>query len=145
MSFAPLRDERNETAGIIRVCEDITEKEKLEPELHDAEARSCAARDRQRASDVADGRYGDRLEQDGVHRLIYTDIMADGTLTEPNCDAVAELVRATPLPVTAAGGVSSVEDVTALDKRGVAGVIIGKALYTGDVDLRAALRAVEHI
>lgn len=96
-------------------------------------------------SDIDAVDFAGRMQAAGVQRLIYTDIMADGTLTEPNFDAVAELVRATPLPVTAAGGVSSVEDVTALEKLGVAGVIIGKALYTGDVDLRAALRAIEHL
>ena len=89
--------------------------------------------------------FAGRMQAAGVQRLIYTDIARDGTLTEPNFDAVAELVRATPLPVTAAGGVSSVLDVSALDKLGVAGVIIGKALYTGDIDLKAALRAVEHV
>ena len=89
--------------------------------------------------------FAERMEAAGVQRLIYTDIMADGTLTEPNFDAVAELVKATPLPVTAAGGVSSVDDVTALAKLGVAGVIIGKALYTGDIELKAALLAIEHL
>ncbi len=89
--------------------------------------------------------FAGRMQAAGVQRLIYTDIARDGTLTEPNFDAVAEFVKATPLPVTAAGGVSSVGDVTALDELGVAGVIIGKALYTGDIDLKAALRAIEHV
>ena len=89
--------------------------------------------------------FAGRMEAAGVQRLIYTDIMADGTLTEPNFDAVAELVKATPLPVTAAGGVTSVDDITALAKLGVAGVIIGKALYTGDIELKAALLAIEHL
>ena len=84
-----------------------------------------------------------QMEAAGVQRLIYTDITADGTLTEPNYDAVAEMVEATPLPVISAGGISSVSDVTALKELGVAGVIIGKALYTGDVNLRSALTAIE--
>ncbi len=86
-----------------------------------------------------------RMQRIGVERLIYTDIAADGTLTQPNFDAVAEFVKATPLPVISAGGVASVGDITALEKLGVAGVIIGRALYTGDVDLKAALRAIEHL
>ena len=86
-----------------------------------------------------------RMQSIGVQRLVYTNISADGTLTEPNYQAVAAIVRATPLPVISAGGVASVEHVKELDRLGVAGVIIGKALCTGDVDLRAALRAIEHV
>jgi len=86
-----------------------------------------------------------RMQSAGVQRLIYTDIAADGTLTEPNFDAVAEFVRATTLPVTAAGGVSSISDITTLNNLGVSGVIIGKALYTGDIDLKQALHTIEHI
>ncbi len=89
--------------------------------------------------------FAGRMQAAGVQRLIYTDIMADGTLTKPNFDAIAELVRATQLPVTAAGGVSSVGDISALEKIGVAGAIIGKALYTGDIDLKAALRTIERV
>lgn len=72
----------------------------------------------------------------GVARLIYTDIRRDGTLTEPNFDAVRRLVDRIPVPVIASGGVSRGKHVERLRDIGVAGVIIGKALYTGDLDLR---------
>lgn len=84
-----------------------------------------------------------RMQAIGVERLIYTDITADGTLTSPNFGAIAEFIKATPLPVISAGGVASVDNIRELNRLGVAGAIIGKALYTGDVDLRAALRAIE--
>lgn len=72
----------------------------------------------------------------GVATLIYTDIRRDGTLTEPNFDAVRRLVDRIPVPVIASGGVSRGKHVERLQDIGVAGVIIGKALYTGDLDLR---------
>jgi phosphoribosylformimino-5-aminoimidazole carboxamide ribotide isomerase len=79
----------------------------------------------------------------GVRRLIYTDIVRDGTLTEPNFTAISELITRTGLPVTAAGGIASVQHLIMLKKLGAEGAIIGKALYTGDIDLKQALKAVE--
>ncbi len=76
----------------------------------------------------------------GVRRLIYTDIERDGTLSGPNYRALAELVTGIDLPVIAAGGISSIEHLQSLKKIGVEGAIIGKALYTGDIDLKEALK-----
>ena len=78
----------------------------------------------------------------GVGRLIYTDISRDGTLTEPHFAAIEELASQTGLPVIASGGVASVADLERLAGIGVEGAIVGKALYTGDVDLPQALAAV---
>ena len=75
----------------------------------------------------------------GASRIIYTDVKRDGTLTEPNYDTTAELVRKLKIPVVASGGVSSIEHIRKLAALGAEGVIIGKALYTGDIDLREAL------
>ena len=75
----------------------------------------------------------------GVRRLIYTDIVRDGTLTEPNFAAISELIHAVQVPVIAAGGISSVLHLKMLKKLGVEGAIIGKALYTGDINLKEAL------
>ena len=75
----------------------------------------------------------------GVKRFIYTDIARDGTLTEPNFTAIAELMDAIKLPVIAAGGISSLAHIKILKKLGVEGAIIGKALYTGDIDLKQAI------
>lgn len=75
----------------------------------------------------------------GVRRFIYTDINRDGTLTEPNFSAIFELVDAIRFPVIASGGISSIIHLKVLNKLGVEGAIIGKALYTGDINLKQAL------
>ena len=75
----------------------------------------------------------------GVRRFIYTDISRDGTLTEPNFCAVFELLDSIRTPVIAAGGVSRPIHLKVLKQLGVEGAIIGKALYTGDINLKQAL------
>jgi len=78
----------------------------------------------------------------GVERFIYTDISRDGTLTEPNFTTIAELVNEIRLPIIAAGGISSLTHLKILKQLGVEGAIIGKALYTGDINLKQALATV---
>ncbi len=78
----------------------------------------------------------------GVKRFIYTDISRDGTLTEPNFSAIAELMSAIKLPIIAAGGISSLTHLKILKQLGVEAAIVGKALYTGDINLKQALAAV---
>jgi phosphoribosylformimino-5-aminoimidazole carboxamide ribotide isomerase len=75
----------------------------------------------------------------GVVRLLYTDISRDGTLTEPNFGANADLVQGTGLAVLASGGIASLEHVRRLVGTGVEGAILGRALYTGDVKLAEAI------
>ena len=75
----------------------------------------------------------------GVRRFIYTDIIRDGTLTEPNFAAISELVHNTRLPVIAAGGITSILHLKMLKQLGVEGAIVGKALYTGDIKLKDAI------
>ena len=78
--------------------------------------------------------------------VIYTDIGRDGMLAGPNTAGLAEMARAAGHPVIASGGVSSLEDiraVRALENEGVAGVIVGRALYEGTLTLEDALRAAE--
>jgi phosphoribosylformimino-5-aminoimidazole carboxamide ribotide isomerase len=79
----------------------------------------------------------------GARRFIYTDISRDGTLTGPNFDAVAELLSQVSAPVIAAGGISSVEHLTRLAELGVEGAIVGRAIYTGDINLEEALKAIQ--
>jgi phosphoribosylformimino-5-aminoimidazole carboxamide ribotide isomerase len=75
----------------------------------------------------------------GVRRFIYTDINRDGTLTEPNFSAISGMVEAVRVPVIAAGGIASVNHLKMLEKLGVEGAIVGRALYTGDINLREAI------
>ncbi len=77
----------------------------------------------------------------GVKRFIYTDIIRDGTLTQPNFAAVAELVSQTKQPIIASGGITKLKDLEKLDDIGAEGAIIGRALYTGDIDLEKAVAA----
>ena len=78
----------------------------------------------------------------GVRRFIYTDINRDGTLTEPNFSAFSELRNAINLPVIASGGVSSLNHLRMLKQLGAEGAIVGKALYTGDINLKQAIAVV---
>jgi phosphoribosylformimino-5-aminoimidazole carboxamide ribotide isomerase len=79
------------------------------------------------------------MARKGVGRFIYTDIERDGTLTEPNFTAISSFIDDLRLPVIAAGGITTLDHLTVLKKIGVEGAIIGKALYTGDIDLKEAL------
>ena len=78
----------------------------------------------------------------GVKRFIYTDINRDGTLTEPNFTAIYELINEIGLPVIAAGGISSLSHLRILKQLGAEGAIVGRALYSGDINLKQALAAV---
>ncbi len=91
------------------------------------------------------GEVAKRFADAGVAALIHTDIARDGTLAGPNLEATARLAESVGLPVIASGGVGSEDDVRAaarLAKRGVAGLIVGRALYTGALDLGRALEIV---
>lgn len=79
----------------------------------------------------------------GVRRFVYTDIARDGTLSEPNFHAIAELVAKSSLPIIASGGISSLEHIKKLARLGVEGAIVGRALYTGDLDLKEAIRCTQ--
>ncbi|HMQ34773.1 MAG TPA: HisA/HisF-related TIM barrel protein, partial [Chloroflexaceae bacterium] len=78
----------------------------------------------------------------GVRRVIYTDISRDGTLTEPNFEALAELIWPGGPAVVASGGIAQVAHLTRLAALGAEGAIVGKALYDGKIDLGQALAAL---
>jgi phosphoribosylformimino-5-aminoimidazole carboxamide ribotide isomerase len=80
----------------------------------------------------------------GVKRFIYTDIKRDGTLTEPNFDMVGKLIAEVDVPIIASGGICKMEHLQRLKELGAEGVIIGKALYTGEIDLKEAMAFVRH-
>lgn len=81
------------------------------------------------------------LEGVGVACIIYTDISRDGTLTGPNIEATREMAEAVNIPVVASGGMSSVKDVIAYRGVKLEGIIIGKALYSSNIDLKEAIKA----
>ena len=82
------------------------------------------------------------FEDCGVAAINFTDIQRDGMQTGPNLDATLQLAEAVSIPVVASGGVSSIEDIKSLlpfERAGVVGVIVGRALYSGQLDLKEAL------
>jgi phosphoribosylformimino-5-aminoimidazole carboxamide ribotide isomerase len=83
--------------------------------------------------------FAKKMEELGAKTIIYTDISRDGMLSGPNLKAMEEMVKAVGIDVIASGGVSKLEDIKNLKDVGVAGVIVVKALYTGDVDLKQAI------
>jgi len=86
-----------------------------------------------------------RVKGWGVARLQYTDVMRDGTLMGPNIPGIEALARQAGIPVTAAGGISILEDLTrlaALEPLGVDEVVVGKALYEQRFTLTQARAAV---
>ena len=96
-------------------------------------------------SSVAATDLAHQMAQLGAAAIIYTDIHRDGTLSGPNLQALRELAESIAIPVIASGGVSSLTDLLSLlslEPIGVNGAIVGRALYTGDVSLKEAIKAV---
>jgi phosphoribosylformimino-5-aminoimidazole carboxamide ribotide isomerase len=96
--------------------------------------------------DVVD--IAQRFEQDGVAAIIYTDITRDGMMAGLNIEATVALARAVNVPIIASGGVTDLGDIKALcevAEEGITGVIIGRALYEGTIDLAAARGLVDEL
>lgn len=85
-----------------------------------------------------------RMAASGVDKIIFTDTSRDGMLTGVNAEATAKLAEAAKVDVIASGGAASLGDIKKLLKyKGISGCIIGKAIYTGAIDLKTALRLAE--
>jgi phosphoribosylformimino-5-aminoimidazole carboxamide ribotide isomerase len=111
----------------------------------DARNGKVATRGWLETSEIAATELAQRMAQQGAAAIIYTDIQRDGTLSGPNLEALRELASGINIPVIASGGVSSLTDLLsllALEPLGVKGAIVGKAIYTGDVNLKEAVQAV---
>jgi len=83
------------------------------------------------------------IEKTGARTVVYTDILRDGMLSGPNFDGVRMMAEAVNMVVIAAGGITSTDDIMKLMKAGAGGAIIGKAIYTGDIDLKEAMQITE--
>ncbi|MEO1005535.1 MAG: 1-(5-phosphoribosyl)-5-[(5-phosphoribosylamino)methylideneamino]imidazole-4-carboxamide isomerase [Cyanobacteria bacterium J06638_38] len=111
----------------------------------DARNGQVATRGWLETSEIAATDLAQRMAQQGAAAIIYTDIHRDGTLSGPNMPALRELAESIDIPVIASGGVSSLTDLLSLlslESVGVTGAIVGRAIYTGDVSLKEAVRAV---
>ena len=79
------------------------------------------------------------IEALGVKRCMYTDILKDGTLSEPNYAGVENVVSSTNMKIMAAGGIAALSQLKRMSMVGVEATIVGRALYTGDIRLRQAI------
>ncbi len=94
-------------------------------------------------SDVMATDLAIRYQDQPIAAIIYTDIAKDGMMAGPNVAAMAEMQRATKLPVIASGGVTTADDVRALSQIGVSGCIIGRTLYEGKLTIADAIAAAK--
>ncbi|MCL2760518.1 MAG: 1-(5-phosphoribosyl)-5-[(5-phosphoribosylamino)methylideneamino]imidazole-4-carboxamide isomerase [Desulfuromonadales bacterium] len=94
-------------------------------------------------TDVTAVELAEKFEGFGVSAIVYTDISRDGMLQGPNIEATKALAEAISIPVIASGGLSSIKDIEKLlviESSGVTGVITGKAIYTGAINLAEAIK-----
>ncbi len=89
------------------------------------------------------GEFAQMMQDIGVRTIICTDISKDGAMKGTNRELYRELSETLDIDITASGGVSTIEDVEALAQLGIHGAIIGKAYYTGAIDLAEAVRIGE--
>jgi phosphoribosylformimino-5-aminoimidazole carboxamide ribotide isomerase len=111
----------------------------------DARAGRVAVEGWAEQSEIEAGELAERFEDAGVAAIVFTDIDRDGVLQGPNLEAAARLAEQVSIPVIASGGVSSLDDIAALlqiSHLGIAGAIIGRALYDGRVDPASATALV---
>jgi len=108
----------------------------------DAKGGKIATQGWAETSDLTPAELGKRFEDAGVAAILFTDVDRDGLLSGVNVAATAALARAVRIPVIASGGVAAMADIEALvaaNELNIAGVVIGRALYDGRVDAKAAL------
>jgi phosphoribosylformimino-5-aminoimidazole carboxamide ribotide isomerase len=109
----------------------------------DARGDRVAIRGWTESSDLTVLELGRRARAAGAGAVLYTDVSRDGTGLGPNVAATGALAQAVRVPVLASGGVARVDDLLALARvPGVLGTVVGRAIYAGDIDLAAAIRAV---
>lgn len=108
----------------------------------DASEGMVAIRGWQEVTNMSAVDVAKRFEDSGVSAIVFTDIKRDGTLAGPNIESIEKLSKNVEIPVIASGGVSGVKDIAALltiNNPELEGVIVGKALYSGAIDLREAI------
>lgn len=97
----------------------------------------------EKISDYKAINFAKAMEDLGAQTIIYTDISRDGMLNGPNLKAMEKMAKAVAIDVIASGGVTTIQDIKSLKNVGMAGAIIGKALYTGDIKLKEAIEAAK--
>jgi phosphoribosylformimino-5-aminoimidazole carboxamide ribotide isomerase len=114
----------------------------------DAKGGRIATEGWSETTELTPAELSERFEGTGVAAVLYTDVDRDGLLQGVNVAATAALARAVAIPVIASGGVSGIGDIEALlaaNEPNIVGVVIGRALYDGRIDPKAALRLVNTV
>jgi phosphoribosylformimino-5-aminoimidazole carboxamide ribotide isomerase len=119
-----------------RLCQQFAEAIAVSLDARDGK---LATRGWQRNTVVEVFQLSREMVDAGVRRLIYTDIEKDGTLTKPDFNMIRRLLAGASVPVIVAGGISRLDHLQRLKELGAEGAIIGKALYTGDINLGEAI------
>jgi phosphoribosylformimino-5-aminoimidazole carboxamide ribotide isomerase len=110
----------------------------------DAKGGKVAVRGWEQTSSIEAGELAKRVETAGVAGIIYTDISRDGMLTGPNIPALREMVGTVDVPVIASGGIATMADIrNLLEIENLWGAITGKAIYSGSLDLKDAIKLSE--
>ena len=112
----------------------------------DAKEGKVATRGWLEKSNISATDLAKRFKNIGIAAIISTDISKDGTLEGPNLQAMKEMAVASSVPVIASGGVGTITDLISLlslEPFGISGVIVGRALYDGSVDLQEAIKAIQ--
>ncbi|MCI8728651.1 MAG: 1-(5-phosphoribosyl)-5-[(5-phosphoribosylamino)methylideneamino]imidazole-4-carboxamide isomerase [Clostridia bacterium] len=86
-----------------------------------------------------------KMKERGVNTVIFTDISRDGALSGVNVDATETLQRLSGMNIIASGGVKNIDDIVKLKERGIYGAILGRAIYTGDLDVKEAIKVAKEI
>ena len=108
----------------------------------DAKDGKVAIEGWEKTSDFTAVEFAKKMVALGVKTIVYTDIATDGTLAGPNVKAMAEMASSVNADIIASGGIGNLDHIKSLLPTGVEGVIVGKALYTDNVDLTEAINAV---
>jgi phosphoribosylformimino-5-aminoimidazole carboxamide ribotide isomerase len=114
----------------------------------DAKGGRIATQGWAETSELTPAELGERFEDAGVAAILFTDVDRDGLLRGVNVAATAALARAVRIPVIASGGVAGTSDIEALlaaNEPNISGVVIGRALYDGRIDAKAALALVNSV
>jgi len=105
----------------------------------DAKDGMVAVEGWEKTSDFTALEFAKKMVDLGVKTIVYTDIATDGTLAGPNVEAMREMAATVDADIIASGGIGNIEHIKALKDTGVEGVIVGKALYTDNVELSQAI------
>ncbi len=130
----------NDSAFLEKMCIQYGDKIAVGADLKDGEV---AVKGWTEKSGVSGMDFCKRMQDMGVKTIICTDISRDGAMRGTNRELYKTLSERFSMDIVASGGVSSIDDVKALSKMNIYGAIVGKAIYTGDIDLKEAIEVAK--